>query len=47
MKVLIKLKKRKKYKLNNEQKKAFEYLDLVNNKFDVSVFKEQLVQERH
>ena len=27
----------KKYKLNNEQKKAFEYLDLVNNKFDVSV----------
>ena len=27
----------KKYKLNNEQKKAFEYLNLVNNKFDVSV----------
>ena len=27
----------KKYKLNNEQKKAFEYLDLVNDKFDVSV----------
>ena len=26
-----------KYKLNKEQKKAFEYLDLVNNKFDVSV----------
>ena len=34
--VLIK-QKAKKYKLNNEQKKAFEYLDLVNNKFDVSV----------
>ena len=30
-------KEEKKYKLNNEQKKAFEYLDLVNNKFDVSV----------
>ena len=30
-------KKTKKYKLNNEQKKAFEYLNLVNNKFDVSV----------
>ena len=27
----------KKYKLNNEQKKALEYLNLVNNKFDVSV----------
>ena len=27
----------KKYKLNNEQKKAFDYLDLVNDKFDVSV----------
>ena len=27
----------KKYKLNNEQKKAFKYLDLVNDKFDVSV----------
>ena len=26
-----------KYKLNSEQKKALEYLDLVNNKFDVSV----------
>ena len=33
-----KIKKKKKiYKLNNEQKKAFEYLDLVNDKFDVSV----------
>ena len=30
-------KRTKKYKLNNEQKKAFEYLDLVNSKFDVSV----------
>ena len=30
-------KEEKKYKLNKEQKKAFEYLDLVNNKFDVSV----------
>jgi primosomal protein N' (replication factor Y) (superfamily II helicase) len=30
-------KKIKKYKLNNEQKKALEYLDLINNKFDVSV----------
>ena len=30
-------KKVKKYKLNNEQKKAFEYLDLIDNKFDVSV----------
>jgi primosomal protein N' (replication factor Y) (superfamily II helicase) len=30
-------KEEKKYKLNNEQKKAFEYLDLVKNKFDVSV----------
>jgi primosomal protein N' (replication factor Y) (superfamily II helicase) len=30
-------KQTKKYKLNNEQKKAFEYLDLVNDKFDVSV----------
>ena len=30
-------KNRKKYKLNIEQKKALEYLDLVNNKFDVSV----------
>ena len=30
-------KKTKKYVLNNEQKKAFEYLDSVNNKFDVSV----------
>ena len=30
-------KKTKKYKLNNEQKKALEYLDLVNDKFDVSV----------
>jgi len=30
-------KKKKKYKLNNEQKKAFEYLDLVKDKFDVSV----------
>ena len=27
----------KKYKLNNEQKKALDYLDLVSNKFDVSV----------
>ena len=27
----------KKYKLNNEQKKAFEYLNAVNNKFNVSV----------
>ena len=27
----------KKHKLNNEQKKALEYLNLVNNKFDVSV----------
>ena len=27
----------KKYKLNKEQMKALEYLDLVNNKFDVSV----------
>jgi primosomal protein N' (replication factor Y) (superfamily II helicase) len=26
-----------KYKLNNEQKKALDYLDSVNNKFDVSV----------
>ena len=33
-----KIKKQKKiYKLNDEQKKALEYLDLVNNKFDVSV----------
>ena len=33
-----KIKKEKKiYKLNSEQKKAFEYLDLVKNKFDVSV----------
>jgi primosomal protein N' (replication factor Y) (superfamily II helicase) len=31
------IKQRKKYKLNNEQKKALEYLNLVNNKFDVSV----------
>jgi primosomal protein N' (replication factor Y) (superfamily II helicase) len=30
-------KKIKKFKLNNEQKKALEYLELVNNKFDVSV----------
>jgi len=30
-------KKVKKYKLNDEQKKALEYLDLENNKFDVSV----------
>jgi primosomal protein N' (replication factor Y) (superfamily II helicase) len=30
-------KEKKLYKLNSEQKKAFEYLDLVNNKFDVSV----------
>ncbi|MDC0511238.1 primosomal protein N' [Pelagibacteraceae bacterium] len=30
-------KKKKLYTLNNEQKKAFEYLDLVNDKFDVSV----------
>jgi primosomal protein N' (replication factor Y) (superfamily II helicase) len=30
-------KETKKYKLNNEQIKAFKYLDLVNNKFDVSV----------
>ena len=30
-------KKEKKYKLNNEQKKALEYLNLVSNKFDVSV----------
>ena len=30
-------KNKKKYKLNNEQKKALEYLNLVNNKFDVSV----------
>jgi primosomal protein N' (replication factor Y) len=27
----------KKYKLNNEQKKALDYLNLINNKFDVSV----------
>ena len=32
-----KKKNTKKYKLNNEQKKALEYLNLVNNKFDVSV----------
>ena len=33
-----KIKKSKKiYKLNNEQKKAFEYLNSVTNKFDVSV----------
>jgi primosomal protein N' (replication factor Y) (superfamily II helicase) len=30
-------KKIKKYKLNNEQKKALEYLNLVKNRFDVSV----------
>ncbi len=30
-------KQKKNYKLNNEQKKAFEYLDLINDKFDVSV----------
>ncbi|MDC0433395.1 primosomal protein N' [Pelagibacteraceae bacterium] len=30
-------KKAKIYKLNNEQKKALEYLDLANDKFDVSV----------
>ena len=30
-------KKIKRFKLNNEQKKALEYLELVNNKFDVSV----------
>ena len=30
-------KEEKNYKLNKEQKKAFKYLDLVNNKFDVSV----------
>jgi primosomal protein N' (replication factor Y) (superfamily II helicase) len=30
-------KKAKKYKLNNEQRNAFEYLDLVKDKFDVSV----------
>ncbi|MDA8771265.1 primosomal protein N' [Candidatus Pelagibacter bacterium] len=30
-------KEKKIYELNNEQKKAFEYLDLINNKFDVSV----------
>jgi primosomal protein N' (replication factor Y) (superfamily II helicase) len=30
-------KKIKKFKLNNEQKKALEYLELVDNKFDVSV----------
>jgi primosomal protein N' (replication factor Y) (superfamily II helicase) len=29
--------KAQKYKLNNEQKNALDYLDLVNNKFDVSV----------
>ena len=27
----------KKYKLNSEQKKAFEYLNIINDKFDVSV----------
>ena len=27
----------KKYKLNNEQKIAFDYIDLINNRFDVSV----------
>ncbi len=31
------IKKKKNYKLNNEQKKAFKYLNLENNKFDVSV----------
>ena len=30
-------KEKKIYKIKNEQKKAFEYLDLINNKFDVSV----------
>ena len=30
-------KEEKHYQLNKEQKKALEYLDLVNNKFDVSV----------
>ena len=30
-------KSKKKYKLNSEQKKALEYLNLVDNKFDVSV----------
>jgi len=30
-------KKKKIYKLNNEQKRAFDYLNLVNNRFDVSV----------
>ncbi len=36
--IFNKIKKQtKKYKLNIEQKKAFEYLDLVKNKFDVSV----------
>ncbi len=30
-------KKPKRFKLNNEQKKALEFLDLVNNKFDASV----------
>jgi primosomal protein N' (replication factor Y) (superfamily II helicase) len=32
-----KTKKKKTYKLNSEQKKAFEYLDLTSNEFDVSV----------
>ena len=32
-----KKRKIKRYKLNSEQKKALEYLNLVNNKFDVSV----------
>jgi len=30
-------KKKEKYKLNEEQKKAFKYLDVADNKFDVSV----------
>ena len=30
-------KKEKKYKLNNEQKEALTFLELINNKFDVSV----------
>ena len=30
-------KEKRKYKLNNEQQIAFKYLDLVNDKFDVSV----------
>ena len=47
IKILINHQKNKKIYLNDEQKKAYNFLDYKDDKFTVSVFKEQQVQVKH